>query len=432
VVDGYLRVYFADYRLNERGTGLVATGLSTARARVSDVVAAAASGNVVSWAKYHNGGWSSPALGGPSTNIRPGHAPWGPNVARHGDGATTMVAGISPREMVLSSSPNGTTGWSDEVPLFREPQRFVMYPTVVGLGDKPSVLGERFYLYYTQFEGPSVPPDWRNVTVRRRLIRCTAGMPPAQVPFVRYAGGGRHRATTLNVTDPGMAPERGGVWYLLDAKAPGTRPLYGCRSAAGGYFAAIDPHCEGGDNALSHSEGWIYADPPAAPARALYSCYFPRTDDYLVSIHATCESPNAVRKGLLGYALTTSKVAFSRFFDGSEHWETTGPVSDRYSLQRRWFLEAAPKPGTVALYGCHYSIPGGVNHFISIHPDCEGVNRLRTEGWIHTSPPDGKPSTPLYRCYRPAAYDHFLASDSSCEGMPGAVEAGLMGYAETN
>lgn len=429
VVGEHLHVYFPDYRLDSTGTRVVASNLSVARARLADVLAAARAGHVVPWYKYHDGGWESPAWGGPSSDLRAGRNPWGPHVVRHNSGAMVMVAGVSPREMVLSVSEDGVNGWSAEVPLFREPQRWAMYPTLVGFGEDPSIIGDQFYLYYTQFE--STDPNWSEATVKRRLVTCTAGRPPGRVALIRYAGDGRHRVTTTPVTTPGFAPERGGVWYLLDAQAPGTRAVYGCRAGEHGYFLSLDPGCEAEGNAILQTEGWIHAEPAGDASQPLYRCYFPRTGDYLISVHSHCESPEATQQGLLGYAGNTSKVVFSRFYDGREHWETTGPVSAPYVQQRRWFLERTARPGTVALYGCAYPTPRGLNHFSSVHSDCERTTQLRLEGWIHSSPPVGAPSTPLYRCYRPAEYDHYLSETTNCDGIAGSILEGLMGYAET-
>jgi hypothetical protein len=430
VAGDQLYVYFADYRLDSSKTSVAATGLSVARAPLADVLAAARTGQVVPWHKYHDGAWDSPALGGASTDLRSGRNPWGPHVVRMASGAYLMAAGASPREMVLSTSSDGLNSWSAEVPLFRDPQRWVMYPTLVGLGPDPSVIGNQFYLYYSEFENTN--PDWSNATVKRRLITCTAGRAARPVPLVRYAGAdGRHRVTTGPVSDPGAYPERGGIWYLLNSKAPGTQALYGCRHGDRDYFVSTDPRCEDQANAILQTEGWIYTDPPAAPSTALYRCYFPKTGDHMVSANAGCESAQAVNEGLLGYALTTSKVVFSRFYDGRERWDTTGQVSSRYAVQQQWLIEGAPKPGTIALYGCWYPTPLGVEHMTSTRQDCEGTSYLRTEGWIYTSPQAGVPSVPLYRCYLPSQYDHFLSATTTCDGVAGAVREGVLGYAET-
>ncbi|MBM7788941.1 hypothetical protein JOD67_005621 [Tenggerimyces flavus] len=52
-------------------------------------------------------------------------------------------------------------------------------------------------------------------------------------------------------------------------------------------------------------------------------------------------------------------------------------------------------------------------------------------GWIHNTPPAGRPSVPLYRCYWPGNDDHFLSTHTDCEAVPGVRREGLMGYAET-
>lgn len=428
VVDGYLHIHFPDYYIDAWGN-YASTALSVARAPLSEVLAAASAGRVTPWHKYRDGAWDSPAIDGPSTDIRPGQrGAWHPNVVRSAAGGSVLVQGVSPREFVLSVSPDGITSWSAAVPLFRDPDRFNAYPTVVGTGADPSVVGDEFYVYYLQWETGT--QDWNHARMMRRLVTCTAGRSLEPVALIRYTGDSYHRVTTAAVSERGMYPERTATWYLEAGEKPGTKPLYGCRLGQRDRFVSADPDCEG--QAILHTEGWIYESPPPSPSVALYRCYLPSPGDHYLSVDPACETPAAVREGLVGYALASSKVAFSRFFDGTERWVTSHPVTSGYALDRRWFLEISSTPGTAALYGCSYSTPRGINHLISVDPGCEGLTRLGLEGWIHTAPPAGRPSVPLYRCYLPASYDHFLSDRLDCDAVPGAQRERLMGYAETN
>jgi hypothetical protein len=429
VFGSYVYLHFPDYLTTPEGH-YASTALSVARAPVADVLAAARSGGVVPWFKFHDGQWTSPAIGGASTDVRPGErGAWHDNVVRRTSGGSLLVQGVSPHEMVLATSSDGIRSWSTAVPLFRDPDKFNAYPTVVGTGADPSRVGLDFYVYYLQWE--QVQQDWEHARMMRRLVRCTEGRSLGSVGLVRHAGtDGKHRVTTTPVRTPGTAPERGGLWYLRGASAPGTRAVYECRSAARGSFLSTDAGCEGDGNTIVSTQGWVDTT-PSTGTTALYGCLLPAAKDSYVSIDPGCETAAATPQGLLGYARTTSKVVFSRFYDGREHWDTTGPVSAAYGLEHRYLLDGAAQPNTTALYSCSYETPGGVNHFVSVDSRCEGQRFGRQEGWIHNAAPAGRPSVPLYRCYWPGNYDHFLSTRADCEAVAGVKPEGLLGYAET-
>jgi hypothetical protein len=300
---GYLYVYFPDITLTSSGI-LQATGLSAARAPLSDVLAAAENGTVTQWWKYGAGGWTVPSLGGGglAADLNPGEA-----LAQHPDvvrssalGTSIMVGGVSANEMDLTSSADGIH-WSSRVPLFREPGDFDAYPTLVGEGTNPADPEASFYLYYTQWPGTR---NWSDAHLMRREITCTSGLPAATIPFVRYYNGTRHEVTT-GPADPGYTEE--GHWYLLSTEQPGTTPLYGCRNGdlLVDQFVSRDPDCESPNNAITQTEGWIYTAPPPVPYTPLYRCHIPGLGDHFVSILASCEAPGIVNEGLLGYAPMT-------------------------------------------------------------------------------------------------------------------------------
>jgi hypothetical protein len=419
--DGYLYVHFPDYFIDSNGN-FAGTALSAVRAPLAEVVAAAQSGRTVPWNKYLDGAWNSPGVGGASTDLRPGERPaWHPNTVRTAEGGSLLVAMVSPNEFVLTDSADGVTSWSSSVTLFRDPDRFNAYPTVVGTGADPSVVGDEFYVFYLQWN--TMNQDWNNAHMMRRLVTCTGGRDLGTVPLVRSDNANRHRVTTDLVREPGYYPTR--TWLLEAGERPGTKPLYSCRNGAVDQFVALQADC-GGFNVLQ-TLGWIYTSPPVAPSVALYRCHVAGLDDHYVSTDPGCENTAAAQEGLIGYALSTTHVALTRFSNGHERWVTTKAISGGYTAERRWFIEGSQQAGTAALYGCSYQTPNGTNHLVSAQADCEGQTKLGLEGWIHTAPA-GTATVPLYRCYQPSAYDHFLAG-ADCDGVAGAQREGLMGYA---
>ncbi|WP_117209126.1 hypothetical protein [Allorhizocola rhizosphaerae] len=428
LIDGYLYVYFPDFYLDGSGRPMN-TALSVARARAEDVVRAAKAGTVTPWHKYHNSMWNSPGVGGASTDLQPGQSMlWAPHAVRTVDGGVIVVAPINEREVVMTTSRDGVHDWSPRVPLFRDPDRYNAYVTVVGTGSDPSLVDKDFFVYHTQFMG--MEPNWSNVQLVRHRVACTAATAPGTTALIRYLDGtGHHRVTVGAVQEPGVYPQFGGVWGLLTAEQPGTHPLYECRQGVRDYFVSRDRGCGGRSVALVRTLGWIYESRPAQDSTPLYRCALPAIADHFVSILADCETPDAVQEGLLGYALATSRTPFSRFHDGKDHWESTDRVSGSYTLERSgWYLENSRLPGTIPLYGCSYAIPGGVNHFISVTSNCEGLTMVRLEGYIHLEPPPGGDYRPLYRCFRAPGNDHFMSTDENCEGVSGAVREGRLGY----
>ncbi|MEW9553397.1 hypothetical protein [Nonomuraea sp. NPDC050783] len=432
----HLYVYFPDFTVDSRGRP-ASTALSVARAPVAEVLAAAAAGKATTWNKYHDGGWDSPAYGdaatgaGPSTDLQPGLSmAWAPHVARLASGGVLMAAAVSTREIVISTSPDGVRDWSARVPLFREAEdRHVAYVSVVGTGADPATVGRSFYVYYTQWLSPN--PDWTRAQLVRRHVRCTATLAAEAVPLIRHLNAGHHRVTTSLLAEAGTYPQFGGIWGLLSARRPGTRPLYECRAGAHDFFVSKDAACDAPGNAIVQTLGWIHTARPAAPSTPLYRCDQPGKGHHFVSITADCEG-DGTPEGLLGYALSTTRTPFVRYYNGWEHRETTDSVTSSYKREKQtWYLENAERPGTIPLYGCSYAVPRGINHFVSVTADCEGLTRVRKEGYLHTQPPSSD-YRPLYRCFWPANHDHFLSTEADCEGVQGGAREGRLGYVATS
>ncbi|TDD15815.1 hypothetical protein E1218_30895 [Kribbella turkmenica] len=277
------------------------TSLSVARAPVSAVIAAAQKGTVTTWSKYHNGVWVQPGLGGASADIDVGRPTQHPNVVRSDALNTYLMATphqnavSSWQEMALSASSDAIT-WAPRVPLFRDPGRRNMYPTIVGTADThPDLPLRSFWLYYIQVVDGE---GWSTTKLLRRKAVCTSGLAAEGVNLKRYFNGTDHWVST--VSPPSDYSLEGSAWYLLSTVQSGTRALYSCQ-ASWDQFVSTDPSCEGVTNAILNTEGWIHTSPPAEPNVAIYRC-LRATGDHFVSQFSDCEGH--INEFRLGYALT--------------------------------------------------------------------------------------------------------------------------------
>lgn len=157
------------------------TSLSVLREPVADVVAAASSGTVSSWAKYYNGTWSTAGLGGASTDVWPDSLPWGEFGSVSWNTYLNKFVLVFARAhwggtlvgwrwwLELTESSDGLT-WSMPVAaaIKSSPGQWI-YPTIIGLGSNPRETGQSFHVYYVSstFTGVDL---WNNNSLVRRSI----------------------------------------------------------------------------------------------------------------------------------------------------------------------------------------------------------------------------------------------------------------------
>jgi hypothetical protein len=123
-------------------------------------------------------------------------------------------------------------------------------------------------------------------------------------------------------------------------------------------------------------------------------------------------------------------IPLLRYYNGSNHWVSTGAVPSGYSLERNLgFIYYALQGGTRALYSC--SIPGtSTDQFVSLDVKCEGQTPLSTIGYIYFPQPSGIQTVAVYRCRDDDKLDHFMSTDPFCEGEITENNGVPLGYAK--
>ena len=149
------------------------TNVSVARARVSEVLAAAFGPrphHAVPFQKFYEGGWVlQPAIGGASTDLNP-HSNYQGYLDIHFNSFLQRYG------MIISNDTNfgyaeSIDGLHWTVPtLLSNFETIAAYPTAVGLGDDPKVLGKSFYVYFTHL--PTDGTGWTNGSLRRFTMTC--------------------------------------------------------------------------------------------------------------------------------------------------------------------------------------------------------------------------------------------------------------------
>ena len=101
------------------------------------------------------------------------------------------------------------------------------------------------------------------------------------------------------------------------------------------------------------------------------------------------------------------------------HWTSSRLLPPGFIQEAFCKLYREPRPGTVMLYECRVKD----HNLLSLDVNCEGLLPMGPVGYIYTAPIVG--TIPLYRCVVNGGVDHFNSSAPNCEG---AVTESLLGY----
>lgn len=175
----YFYLYFPDWIANgtlnltdAQGVNTT-TDVSVARAPVSAVLAAAFGPkphHAVAFQKSYQGSWIlQPAIGGASTDLNPHSLYQGYLDIQFSSFLQRYVMIISnDTNFGYSESPDGLH-WTLPT-LLGNFETIAAYPTSVGLGDDPHILGKSFYVYFTHL--PTDGTGWTNGSLRRFTLTC--------------------------------------------------------------------------------------------------------------------------------------------------------------------------------------------------------------------------------------------------------------------
>jgi hypothetical protein len=177
----YFYLYFPDWMAN--GTLHITTlagvdtttRVSVARALASSVIEAAfgsARPHTVPFEKFYKGRWNlQPGSGGASTDLMPGNS-------SQERGYIDIHYNSALQRYVMIISNDTTFYYAESIDALNWTTPAVLgtfgtvaaYPTAVGLGDDPHILGKSYYVYFTHL--PTDGTGWTNGEVRRLTVSC--------------------------------------------------------------------------------------------------------------------------------------------------------------------------------------------------------------------------------------------------------------------
>jgi hypothetical protein len=170
----YFYLYFPDWLPNGSVHATTINNVAVARAPVSSVLAAAFGErpqHTVPFEKFYAGTWNlQPGIGGASTERLP-NSPYQGYLDIHYNSVVQRYLMIISNDTAfgLAESTDGLT-WTSPVGLGTYGP-IAAYPTAVGLGSDPHVLGKSFYVYYTHL--PTDGTGWQNGALRRFTVTCS-------------------------------------------------------------------------------------------------------------------------------------------------------------------------------------------------------------------------------------------------------------------
>jgi hypothetical protein len=108
------------------------------------------------------------------------------------------------------------------------------------------------------------------------------------------------------------------------------------------------------------------------------------------------------------------RIALSKYQKLNDTWFTTTNTDPTYQfIETIGYLFTDEVPNSIPLYDCYID---SWNDHVLVPNDksCGGERYLRPVGWISTVPFAN--SIRVYRCWDPAALNHFISTDPNCEG----------------
>ena len=174
----YFNIYFPDWHAN--GTlhwenPPTITSISVARAPIAAVLEAAfgSKPHAIGFEKYYDGWHLDQGLGGYSKDLDT-QTPYGGTltVAYNADLHVFQLLINAGVVVYYTDSPDGMN-WSPVSLLYdfrNEKGQPSVYVAFVGMGDDPSILGKKFYIFYTRY--PNNGEGWNGASVKRFTVWC--------------------------------------------------------------------------------------------------------------------------------------------------------------------------------------------------------------------------------------------------------------------
>jgi hypothetical protein len=171
----YFYLYFPDWMADGTLHANTTTNVSVARALVSSVLEAAfgsKSPHTVAFQKVYKGSWDlQPGIGGASTNLLPRSSS-----QERGYIDIHFSSALQRYVMIISNDTTFYYAESIDSLAWTTPTLLgtfgpiAAYPTAVGLGDDPHILGKSYYVYFTHL--PTDGTGWTNGELRRLTLSC--------------------------------------------------------------------------------------------------------------------------------------------------------------------------------------------------------------------------------------------------------------------
>jgi hypothetical protein len=171
----YFYLYFPDWMADGTLHANTTTNVSVARALVSSVLEAAfgsKSPHTVAFEKFYKGSWDlQPGIGGASTNLLPKSS-----AQERGYIDIHFSSALQRYVMIISNDTTFYYAESIDALTWTTPTLLgtfgpiAAYPTAIGLGDDPHILGKSYYVYFTHL--PTDGTGWTNGELRRLTLSC--------------------------------------------------------------------------------------------------------------------------------------------------------------------------------------------------------------------------------------------------------------------